>query len=256
MSLSLLTLLKYLAAIKNIYLSQRQITLSICSIWLFFGLLLVVFIPLADDIQNALQPSHIYCFIANYSTDTYVMASSLVALLYILCNMIFQVWAYSVIVYTYSSLQSRKRKKGNHTANEVRLMKKAICICAAFITCWMFFVAKIVYELITKSPSPIEYDSIVVSAAAMHPIINGIVLYTYDAKVRLNIQDLIPFLKPKKKIIKKIINTRAVNGEAARELEREENRVVVQQSAPLETQILSDMPTQIINLNPKPNVNI
>jgi hypothetical protein len=135
-------------------------------------------------------------------------------------------------------------------------MKKAICICAAFITCWMFFVAKIVYELITKSPAPIEYDSIVVSAAAMHPIINGIVLYTYDAKVRLNIQDLMPFLKPKKKIIKKIINTRAVNGEAARELEREENRVVVQQSAPLETRILSDIPTQIIILNPKPNVNI
>ena len=194
LSLSLLTLLKYLAIIKAIYPSQRQVTMSIISVWLFFGILILAFQPLDVDQQDALQTTHLYCFIALYSSEPYVMAGSLIVLIYILLNMGFQVWAYSVIVITYSRLQKRKRKSGNYTANEVRLMKKAIGICATFIICWSFFVFKIIYELGSGKESPFILDSIVEFLAALQAIINALILYRYDAKVRRNIQELFPIL--------------------------------------------------------------
>lgn len=194
LSLSLLTLLKYLAIIKAVYPSQRQVTLSIIGVWVFFGILILAFQPLDVDQQDALQTTHLYCFIALYSTEPYVMAGSLIVLIYILLNMGFQVGAYSVIVFTYSRLQKRKRISGNYTLNEVRLMKKAIGICATFILCWSFFVIKIFYEVVSGKESPFLLDTIVEFLAALQPIINGLILYRYDAKVRVNIQELFPIL--------------------------------------------------------------
>lgn len=197
-SLFLLTLHRYLALIHRIHLSQKQVTISIISIWLGLIGLVSSFIPVNNDPFISLQPSRLYCFIATHSSEPFNIIAAMLILGVIVGTMAFLVYAWTVIVLKYIHLVNEKSIQNEFapdgprelTKMEIRLIKKALLIAGTFVFCWSFIVAKILYELVTEIEAPVWLDYIVVFMACLEPIVNALILYTYDASIRQNINQI------------------------------------------------------------------
>ena len=197
-SLFLLTLNRYLALIQRIHMSQKQVTIAIISIWVGLIGLVSCFIPVNNDPFFSLQPSRLYCFIATHSSEPFNIIAAMLILCFIVATMAFIVYAWTVIVLKYIKLINEKSIQNEFapdgprelTKMEVRLIKKALLIAGTFVFCWSFIVAKILYELITETEGPVWLDHIVVFMACLEPIVNALILYTYDANIRQNIDQI------------------------------------------------------------------
>ena len=128
------------------------------------------------------------------------------------------IFAYSSIVWKYSKNQAKKEmspqdqtstdKKSQDeglpatrkpttrtlTDNERKLILKAVVISATFIAGWLPEFVKIICEMVTASKVKNEVQITVDLLITINPILNAIVLFQLDAKVRTNLLELFPFL--------------------------------------------------------------
>lgn len=207
-------------------MAQKHVSICLSAIWI--GLVGVVgMFVIFEDVDSAvsLQSSQLYCFIAmDYSATSNVLAS-LFVLSFIVGTMMFLCFAYNAIVRKYFQLREKAKQKEmeasvnqhivkfssqtgkghkNDTSlekqhqrekfmgtNELKLVKKSVAIGGSFIGVWLFFVAKIIYELVNQEPVSPIYDVLWGVIATWNPVLNAIILYQYDAKCKQNINALL-----------------------------------------------------------------
>ena len=75
--------------------------------------------------------------------------------------------------------------------NEWRLIKKSVAIAGIFSGTWIFFCVKTGYEVVSGETSPEWLDYFWGVLATLNPVINCVILYTYDGKVRSNVRELL-----------------------------------------------------------------
>ena len=212
-----MTLHRYLIVVHGIYLTHAQSYTILAGIWIGIAVLLGVFLPFADlDTFISLQSSDIYCFTAMHRSEPLNVIASLLVLFVVLGVMLFMLYAYYFIVKRYLDLKKadKQRKEAKDAAveglshqgiksprlqakessnmggNEIKLLKKAIAIAGSFVCIWSFFAGKIIYEVSNSEPVAVSYDLFIEILFTAYPILNGIILYLYDAKCRNNIQEL------------------------------------------------------------------
>ena len=74
---------------------------------------------------------------------------------------------------------------------EWKLIKKSIAIAGIFASTWVIYVLITFYELVTLRTIPLWIDYVWETVCTMTPILNCIILYTYDGKVRSNVRELL-----------------------------------------------------------------
>lgn len=199
-------------------LKQDHIYMILAIIWagLLGGLALSSLFQNAETVVG-LQSSQLYCYIAMDSTDTANIVSSAIALIVLAGIILFMCYAYSHIVKRYIDLlAAKKEKKRDGTngeaeefsladireaappltrtltmgENETKLIIKAIAFTGSFTGVWSFFIGKAIFEMTFHRQVSVEYDVVIVLLLSVYPILNGLILYMYDAKTRNNIRDL------------------------------------------------------------------
>ena len=219
LSIFAMTFHRYMIVIHSYYLNQKQVYATIASIWL--GMMLCIGLFAASqtqDIAIGLQASKLYCYLAMDSTETHNIISSSFVIFVLLATMLFLVFAYYSIVKRYIDMKAMAAKKKKEESgksplrnmehlpvaghakdvsilnrlgeNEIKLIKKAIAISGTFCAIWAFFVGKAIFEMVYHQEVSSSYDVFTVILYAANPIINGIILYLYDAKCRKNINEL------------------------------------------------------------------
>ena len=226
LSIFCMTLHRYLIVVFRINLAQKHVYISLSAIWIGLVGVVGLFVVFEDvDSAVSLQSSLLYCFIAmDYPATSNVLAS-LFALSFIVGTMVFLCFAYNAIVQKYFQLRANAKQKemdasGNQPnvkisaqsskghqidlsfgkrhqreksmgVNELKLVKKSIAIGGSFIGVWLFFVAKIIYELVNQKPVSPVYDVLWGVIATWNPVLNGIILYQYDVKCKQNFNTLL-----------------------------------------------------------------
>lgn len=75
--------------------------------------------------------------------------------------------------------------------NEWKLIKKSVAIAGTFSGTWILFCAKTVYEVVSGNSAPFWLDQLWGLIATLNPLINCMILYKYDGKVRSNVRELL-----------------------------------------------------------------
>ena len=218
LSIFAMTLHRYLIVVHSYRLTQDQVYMILTTIWA--GLL--VGLGLSSLFQNAesvvgLQSSQLYCYIAMDSTYIANIVSSTIALFFLAGIIMFICYAYAHIVKRYMDLlAAKKQKKREGTIgepevfslvnigeaappltrtptigeNETKLIIKAMAFIGSFTGIWSFFIGKAIYEIALHTQVSVEYDIVIVLLLSAYPILNGLILYMYDAKSRNSIREL------------------------------------------------------------------
>ena len=74
---------------------------------------------------------------------------------------------------------------------EWRLIKKSFLIAGTFTLTWINYVLICIYELSTSHTIPLWIDFAWESITGLNPLVNCLILYTYDGKVRQNVRELL-----------------------------------------------------------------
>ena len=156
----------------------------------------------------ALQSGNGNCFIAFWSRDPLAMTASLAVLLVLISAFTCIIFVYTTIAWKYSEYQTKKELKRRQLRNQVdqlrgrklsenerRLITKAIVISATFLITWLPIVLKIIYEMSTNTKSSRFFQYAVDFFITINPILNAILLFQLDAKVRQNLLEILPFLR-------------------------------------------------------------
>lgn len=219
LSMFAMTFHRYMIVIHSYHLSQKKVYAIIGSIWLGMALSIGLFAASqSQDTAIGLQASKLYCYLAMDSTETHNIISSSFVIFVLLVTMLFLVFAYYSIVKRYIDMKAMAAKKKNGESgkspiqkiaeppadgraneitiinrlgeNEIKVIKKAIAISGSFSAVWTFFVGKSIFEMVCHQEVSSYYDIFTVLLYAANPIVNGIILYLYDAKCRKNINEL------------------------------------------------------------------
>ena len=78
------------------------------------------------------------------------------------------------------------------TEKEKQLLIKCALITGSFMICWLPMLTKILYEMITNTPSSSEYDLFCTVFAASNTIINGLLLIFLDNRVKSQVLNSLP----------------------------------------------------------------
>ena len=156
-----------------------------------------------SGVETVLQTSKLYCLVDITSSNPINIASSVLIFFIIAGTMLFLIFAYSRITFTYLQAQDKKKNRNANGSlrrrvtvmneKEARLIKKALAINSAFIFCWISFLGKLVYEASTHQPVHYEFDVFLDFLGCLNPCLNFFILYYFDAKCRININELFDY---------------------------------------------------------------
>lgn len=201
MSVFGMTFHRYMVLLYRFEFSKTLVWAFIAFLWLTpFSLCILI---LHYGVETVLQTSKLYCLVDFTSTTPINIASSVLIFLFIAVTMLFLIFAYSRITFTYLRAQDKKKNRNANgelrrrvtvmSEKEVRLIKKAFAINLAFIFCWVSFLGKLVYEASTHQPVNYGFDAFLDFLGCLNPCLNFFILYYFDAKCRMNINELFDY---------------------------------------------------------------
>ena len=122
LSVTFITLNRYLAIIWKINITRFQAQMMIASTWVTIVLVTTLYNSNKELSENslALQTSYTYCFLDFSSRDPIVIIALITILIFMSIPLLFMIFAYSQIILYYKDMNRKKRK----TKSEV-----VFCVC-------------------------------------------------------------------------------------------------------------------------------
>ena len=85
--------------------------------------------------------------------------------------------------------------------DEIKLLTRSIVITGTYFVCWTPYLVKIFVEIGSNHPSSSAFDSLANAAVALYPLLTGIYLIVFDARINRNAKEMLdvwkrfPFIK-------------------------------------------------------------
>ena len=171
-------------------MSEKIAIISIGCIWAVLAVVIAIFVG-AGALQLIGVQHGTYCFLLSNSTELVAQVGSSLVVFCLLMPAIILPIAYFMIIRVY---MSRKKDSKIETSlvnpAEWKLIKLACAITASYWFTWTPFTIKILWELITHQPVPIEYEVLASFLAIVDPLANTVIVLIYDAKIYREVIDL------------------------------------------------------------------
>lgn len=84
---------------------------------------------------------------------------------------------------------------GNLSADEIKLLTRSIVITGTYFVCWTPYLVKIFVEIGSNHPSSSAFDFLANTAVALYPLLTGIYLLVFDARINRNAKEMMDVLK-------------------------------------------------------------
>lgn len=185
-----LTAYRFLIIIYRFHMSEKVAIISIGCIWAVLAVVIAIFVG-SGALQFIGVQHGTYCFLLSNSTELVAEVGSSLVVFCLLMPAIILPIAYFMIIRVY---MSRKKDTKNETSlvdsAEWKLIKLACAITASYWFTWTPFTIKLLWELITHQPVPIEYEVVASFLAVTDPLANTVVVLIYDAKIYREVIDL------------------------------------------------------------------
>lgn len=211
-------------------MTQTQANCIFFFIWVFMGIAVCFPIYLGySSFLGGLQPGKLVCAVAWWDDHLESKICNALVVGVVMCVMVVINIIYSEIFKTFSKAQrdrdalldgasqieesnsandgktdataaAKKLKKGGGflaplmslSVKERQLLTKCVLITGSFMICWLPMLAKILYEMITKTPSSSSYDLFCTVFAASNTIINGLLLIFLDSRIKTQVVESLP----------------------------------------------------------------
>lgn len=218
---------RYIVIIKQGEMTQKQVNLILIFIWIVMGV--VICFPSYlnyNSFLGGLQPGKLVCAVAWWDTRIESRISNGLVVGAVLTVMIGINMIYTEIFMAFRKAQRDRDDllqgasmigqesgsvHGGHAASgklntpkgflvpllglsekERQLLIKCALITGSFMICWLPMLTKILYEMITNTPSSSGYDLFCTVFAAMNTIINGFLLIFLDNRVKSQVLNSLP----------------------------------------------------------------
>ena len=205
MSVTMLTLNRYLIIIHHYYLSKLQTRLIIGSFFATLVALAVVFEVIGfSEYGVALMTLRLYCFLTFWSMEPLAILSTAILTFLLFGSISFLFFAYYSIITFYMNAKKKqlinqqnisslsgKSIKLPLSDNEIKLIKKCLAITCGYLACWFPYLLMVAVEFITQRPPTLWLDTTAAFFVCCGPAINGAVMILYDAKVKRNVYELL-----------------------------------------------------------------
>lgn len=112
LSITLLTLNRYMAIIWKVNITRTQALVMIGAIWIILCLIVVLYLSSKELSENSisLQPSYFYCLLDFSSNDPIVITALITVLVFLALPIFFLSYAYSKIFIFYRAMNRKKKK--------------------------------------------------------------------------------------------------------------------------------------------------
>ncbi|KAI8906929.1 hypothetical protein EDD86DRAFT_210115, partial [Gorgonomyces haynaldii] len=200
-ALAAVTLERYFSICHNINMSRRT------AWWVIVGIIITGIIlslwPASIGAYEAygLQPSLQVCVLSFWSRDKIAFLQNIVCLIIILGGACIMVLCYGMIFKKFSEsrksipmtavdsamseikvMEDLKRKD-----SERKLLVKCVAISGLYLTCWVSYAVKAIYEMITAKPIEPFLDYWCAISALANSALNPMFLIAFDNRIRANV---------------------------------------------------------------------
>lgn len=194
-SLVALTTNRYLVIMHEMRLSEGRADLLIVCMWIILmGVVVSFSFALNLDVSISLDVTRAYCGMNWTSSDPLAASANIACMVVIAIPIIFIAMAYSQMIYSYSKSQRVIRERGSEfwTPNEKKLVIKACAITLGYFLSWTPYLIKIVIEMVKKDSVSKSFSFFAEFAVGVAPMVNAIILWRFDAQVRIEVDKMIP----------------------------------------------------------------
>ncbi|KAJ3305505.1 Melanopsin [Kappamyces sp. JEL0829] len=199
--ISSLALERYLSVCRGIRITQRTAWLWVVLIWTpGLSISMIPFITSAVFTSISLDQSYLFCMFAWYSNTPAALAATILSLVLFVSTLVIMMFCYWRVFRTFnkamrSNLHAAKTsQKIAMKLAESKVLQLCVVLTASFFVGWGPEALKILYELVTRTESPVWLAYIGSLIATMHFSINPFLLIIFDNRIKRNVLERIPRL--------------------------------------------------------------